>query len=199
MLVLTTALISSVDALAQSAPSRLQGPPTLELQQTQVSGEDLEREIFRRQAAEAAQKQLERLAENLRERLAAEVAARTSAEEKLADLTARIVVSDQIDQERQRMHSGQLATLEGERTALERKVSDLTQQLTEESRRRRELEVERDEASRDPPAAAIESAKTIEKLGARAKELERQLTAAEWARKLAEAQLKLIGERQNNR
>lgn len=208
LIVLLAAAALPSDALAQAPPSRLQGPPASPLppaaappalaQPAPATADLLERERFRRRAAEIAQKQLEVLAEQLREQLSFEIAQRKAAEAELSQAATRIKLTDQIDEERQRLLDDAMRKIKQQRDVLERQNLTLTQQLSAEASRRRALEVRLREAEAlvqqtEPDAQGGAGGK----LASRVEELERALNAAQWARKLAEAQLKLATERQN--
>lgn len=156
----------------------------------------LRREQFRRQAAEAALKQLEKMADHLREQLGKEVTARRAAEAVASDLLSRASLEDQIDRERERLSDARVELLEKRSVLLEQKIKELTQRLTDERTRREQLEAENvalAKSSTTPPNASVLA--ETETLKLRIKSLERRLTAAEWARKLAEAQLKVVSEK----
>lgn len=191
----TAVLIAATSLLvptanAQTSPSRLQGPVPVERRSPDINRDLLSRERFRRKAAEAAQKQLEALAGQLREQLVKEIAARKAAESKLADLTARTILTEQIDQERQRLRDDTAQKLEARRALQERELSDLKRRLKLETDQRKALETRTNELAQRNDSVAVNE------LNTRIKDLERQLTTAEWARKLAEAQLKLVNKRQ---
>lgn len=186
LLVLTGAL-----AAAQSDPNRLQGPP-LSASRPAPGNDILRKEQFRRRAAESAQKQLEQLAEQLREQLVLEVAARKAAEDTLTRTTTRNKLTDQIDQERQRLRGDQIETLKARRDTLEQQVLQLSRQLTDEAARRQKLEEQLQQAGGAVPNATAGNAK----LNARIQRLEHELNAEKWARRLSEAQLKLLQARQ---
>ena len=156
----------------------------------------LRREQFRREAAEAALKHLEQMADQLREQLGKEVTARRAAEAVASDLLSRASLEDQIDRERERLRDTRVQLLEKRSALLEQKIKDLTQRLTEERTRREQLVAENvalTKSSTRPPSATVLA--ETETLKLRIKSLERRLTAAEWARKLAEAQLKVFAEK----
>lgn len=169
--------------LAQSQPKPAPGPI---IETVPADIETLRKERFRRRTAEAAQKQLERLADQLREQLIAEVAARKSAEASLKSTLAKIKLSDDIDLERKRLRDSNLLALAKRRDDLERENLRLSQQLADEINRRQQLEAKIEQVLNSGAEA---------KLAARIVELERALNAARWARKLAEAQLELVSAR----
>lgn len=138
--------IAAGQARCQSGPNRLQGPSPVPPGLSPTDSDVLAREQFRRRAAEAAQKQLEKLADQLRTRLASEIAARKRAEAQLSELLRRSELTDQIDEQRQRLRED-----------------------------------------------------TVAQLRARNKQLEGELNAALWAKKLAEEQLKVINQRRKAR
>jgi hypothetical protein len=188
--------LTGASAVAQSNPSRLQGPPFSTSRPAPASDDEiLRREQFRRRAAEAAQKQLEQLAEQLREQLALEVTARKSAQEALARTVTRNKLTDQIDEERQRLRRDQIESLKARRDTLEQQVLQLTRRLADESARRKKLEENIQKAggaaSKIPPGATTDKTK----LNARIQQLEQALNAEKWARRLTEAQLRLLQQR----
>ena len=156
----------------------------------------LRREQFRREAAEAALKHLEQMADQLREQLGKEVTARRAAEAVASDLLSRASLEDQIERERERLRDSRVRLLEKRGAMLENKVKVLTQRLADESARREQLEAENAALAKSAttPASATDIAET-ETLKLQIKSLERRLAAAEWARKLAEAQLKVVSEK----
>ena len=153
----------------------------------------MRKERFRRRAAEAAQKQIEQMADQLREQLGREVAARQTAEAVATELLSRASLENQIDQERKRLRNEKV-------DILERMVEALSKRLTDERARRQKLEEEN--ASLVKASAAGTDGAPISELAAlrsRIKALERELAAAQWARKLAEAQLKVMTEKTEDR
>lgn len=163
-------------------------------QRTDERVAEFRKERFRRRAAEAAQKEIEQMADQLREQLGKEVTARRSAESVAAELVSRASLEDQIDQERARLRTAKIKTLEQRRAGLEREVKALTRRLAEERSRRRQLEEEKAVLAKSVAAAQqnTSSGAAIAALKAQVTELERKLNAAEWARKLAEAQLSVL-------
>ena len=157
-----------------------------------LAHEMLRKERFRREAAEAAQKQLERMALQLRTQLGKDISARQAAEALAADLLARSELNDQIDRERERLHTERIATLEKRRSVLERRLNIMSKRLATERTKRQQLETDKTARikiiSVGPKSAAAET----KVLKIQVDALKRQLAATEWARKLAEAQLKLI-------
>lgn len=186
--------IRSLEVLQESEPLR----PRPNENATAAAPRDavLRREQFRREAAEAALKHLEQMADQLREQLGKEVTARRAAEAVASDLLSRASLEDQIDRERERLRDTRVQLLEKRSALLEQKIKELTQRLTEERTRREQLEAENVALTKSSttPASATVLAET-ETLKLRIKSLERRLTAAEWARKLAEAQLKVVSEK----
>jgi len=173
--------LAPLSAHAQSGANRLRGPAPAVRDPEVVAL--LERERFRRESAEAAQKQLELMAEKLRQELVAEVKARQEIEQSSVELAARVTLADQIDQERQRLRSNKVSQLE-------QKVAELTERLASETAQRRSLEKELKRRATGTPANSADG-----DLKSRISELERKLKAAEWAHKLAEAQLDLLNGR----
>lgn len=186
-------VLTGAPAAAQSSPNRLQGPPLSALRPVPAPDNDiLRKEQFRRRAAEAAQKQLEQLAEQLREQLALEVAARKAAEDELTRTITRNKLTVQIDKDRHRLRGDQIETLKARRDALEQQVLQLSRPLIDEAARRQKLEEQLQQAGGAIPNGTAGNAK----LNARMQQLEHELNAEKWARRLSEAQLKLLQERQ---
>lgn len=209
-------LSAALPAGAQSVPSRLQGParidsatpgsplrperPTKRIPQAGQLDAALRKERFRREAAEAAQKQLEKMAVQLRAQLGKEIAARQAAEALAADLLARTEVDDQIDRERERLRAQRTAALEQRRNVLERMLETMTKRLAAERAKREQLESEKTAPTRIIGVRSNDATTAEAKaLKSQVATLKRQLVAAEWARKLAEAQLKLITEKTDTR
>ncbi|MBU2531951.1 MAG: hypothetical protein KKB37_04385 [Alphaproteobacteria bacterium] len=179
-------------SLAQDGANRKQTPPTEQRPTFGAELDGLRREQFRRRAAEAAQKQLEHLAEKMRQQLGEEVAARKAAEASLARLLERVTLTDQIDEERQRLRDKKLEAVEARNQELERQVLDLSRQLAEEKANKEKLQTK----IRTTANASADRGSNSDEMRSRIKQLERELNAAIWARKLAEAQLKLVSERE---
>lgn len=200
-------LSSALPAGAQSVPSRLQGPARVDGRtpgnappQAGMLDAELRKERFRREAAEAAQKQLEQMAVQLRAQLGKEIAARQAAEALASDLLARTEVNDQIDRERERLRAEKIATLEKRRDVLERMLDTMTKRLAAERTKREQLETDKTAPTKIIGVRATGAAAAETKaLKSQVDTLKRQLAAAEWARKLAEAQLKLITEKTETR
>lgn len=199
---------TALPAGAQSVPSRLQGParidsatpdrPSETIPRAGLLDAELRKERFRRAAAEAAQKQLEQMAVQLRAQLGKEIAARQAAEALAADLLARTEVSEQIDRERERLRGEKIAALEKRRDVLERMLDTMTKRLAAERAKREQLETEKTAPTRIIGVRSNNATTAAAKaLKSQVDTLKRQLAAAEWARKLAEAQLKLITEKRN--
>ena len=154
----------------------------------------LRKERFRRRAAESARKEIEGMADDLRAQLGREISARRKAEGVAAELVSRASLEDQIDRERERLRSDKIRRLEQRRSALEREVKTLTERLAEERARRQKLEAdkavlaEKVAGARATPSSAVD----LVALKAQVTDLQRKLNAAEWARKLAEAQLRVV-------
>lgn len=160
----------------------------------------LRKERFRRRAAEAALKQLEQMAAQLREQLGKEISARQAAETVAAELLSRASLENQIDQERKRLRNEKIKILEERRALLERTVEAMAKRLADERAKRQQIEDETVSLAK----TAAERPDTVTKaemaaLRSQVKALERELAAAEWARKLAEAQLKVITDKAGNR
>ncbi|MFY0613602.1 MAG: hypothetical protein JXQ99_18875 [Hyphomicrobiaceae bacterium] len=175
-------------------------PPRGAPEAAQGEGErlaQLRKERFRRRAAESAQKEIEQMAVQLHEQLGKEVSARRKAEGVAADLVSRASLENQIDKERDRLRTEKIKKLEQRRVLLEREVSTLTQRLAQERAKRRQLE--QDKAALTQAVAAAQpkagSETEFDTLKSKVAELTRKLNAAEWARKLAEAQLRVITRR----
>ncbi|MGI9476150.1 MAG: hypothetical protein ACR2PI_05565 [Hyphomicrobiaceae bacterium] len=154
----------------------------------------LRKERFRRRAAESARKEIEGMADNLREQLGREVSARRKAEGVAAELVSRASLENQIDQERDRLRSQKIRQLEQRRTLLEREVKTLTQRLVQERAKRKQLEDEKAALAKKVVDArqGTTSGTDLAALKAKVSDLQRKLNAAEWARKLAEAQLRVV-------
>lgn len=184
LLIVSTAGICTIAIAPASAQTNSTSGPVIESVPADL--ELLRKERFRRRTAEAAQKQLERLAEQLREQLIAEVSARKSAEAALKSTLAKIKLAEDIDEERKRLRDSNVQALEKRREDLQRDNLRLSQQLAEEVNRRQQLEAKLEQVLNSGEQS---------KLAARIEELERALNAAQWARKLAEAQLELVAAR----
>ncbi len=179
---------------AQSTPNTEVSPGQSEASQLVDRREaELRKERFRRRAAEAAQKQIEQMADQLREQLGREVTARQTAEAVATELLSRASLEDQIDQERKRLRNEKV-------DILERMVEALSKRLTDERGRRQQLEEENAKLVKASAAGTDAAPKTkLSALRSRIKALERELAAAQWARKLAEAQLKVLTDKTDNR
>lgn len=197
MIFLVGTAVTVTPVEAQNGRSNLQGPPLVQFnnQPGNATGNSdvLQREQFRRQAAEEARKQLEELAGQLRDQLGEEVARRRTSEARVLELTARLTLTDQLDQERQKFRQDRLESLETSRRSLEQELAVLNQRLTAETARRKALE-----AVVATHRATVAAPDERDALQARIGELEKKLNATEWARKLAEAQLKLLSGGQAN-
>lgn len=173
-------------------PSRLQGPPVDATDDMMARDTLLRRELFRRRAAEAAQKELEQIAEQLRLALAREITARRKAEENAAALASRESLSDEIDRERQRLRERRAKAERARRAELEREIETLRQRLRVADAANAKLRKKLERNGAGAKTARAGQVDGGEREADRIRTLEKRLAAAEWAKKVAEAQLELV-------